>query len=317
MKDEPEVSVIVPTYRHADYVLATLDSVDRQTFTNLEIIVINDGSPDATAERLRPLAAAGRIAYHEQTNAGQAAARNRGLSLARGEFIAFLDDDDLWPPDKLAWQVDALQAHPDWVMVSGLCGHLAADGSHVEPADASGEIQLQPIEAMFAGSTITSPGQVLIRRAALEAVGGFDVNLWGTDDTDLWMRLAATGTAAQVRRTALYYRVHASNASHAAARMFWNSMRMVRKNLRLVPAALRAKARRDALRLAYVYCGRRLVAQALASGGASARWDALCVLAYLAPAMFRDRELASLVGSDILPAGVQRLWRATRPLPSR
>ena len=94
------VSVIIPTYNHVDYVAETLETVFAQTFGDYEVIVVNDGSPDGTAEVLRPSREAGRIRYIEQANAGQAAARNRGLAEARGEFIAFLDDDDLWPPDK-------------------------------------------------------------------------------------------------------------------------------------------------------------------------------------------------------------------------
>src|SRR5260370_24652309 len=104
------VSVVIPAYRHRDFVLATLDSVFSQAFTDYEVIVINDGSSDDTTELLRPLAASGHIRYFEQANAGQATSRNRGIHAARGEFIALLDDDDLWPPDKLEWQVEALRA---------------------------------------------------------------------------------------------------------------------------------------------------------------------------------------------------------------
>src|SRR3954470_24757434 len=99
----PAVSVVIPTYRHRDYVLRTLDSVFAQTYRDFEVIVVNDGSPDDTNRRIRPLVSAGRIRYIEQANAGQAAARNTGIAHARGRYIALLDDDDLWPADKLAW----------------------------------------------------------------------------------------------------------------------------------------------------------------------------------------------------------------------
>ena len=115
----PCVSVIIPTYKHQDFVLATLDSVFAQTFTDYEVIVINDGSPDDTAEVLLPLAEAGRIRYIEQKNTGQSIARNRGIAEAQGEFIALLDDDDLWPPDKLEWQVEALRRQPDVALIAG------------------------------------------------------------------------------------------------------------------------------------------------------------------------------------------------------
>src|ERR1700719_2929443 len=104
----PAVSVIIPTYNHRDFVLDAIESVFAQTFTDYEVIVVNDGSPDDTASVLAPLASAGRIRYLEQANAGQGAARNRGIAQARGEFIALLDDDDRWPADKLEWQVGEL-----------------------------------------------------------------------------------------------------------------------------------------------------------------------------------------------------------------
>jgi glycosyltransferase involved in cell wall biosynthesis len=115
----PTVSVVIPTYRHDAFVVQTLDSVFAQTFSDIEVIVVNDGSPDDTAALLRPIAQQGRIRYLEQANVGQAFARNRGMAEARGEFIGLLDDDDLWPPDKLAWQVEVLRAHPKAAVVYG------------------------------------------------------------------------------------------------------------------------------------------------------------------------------------------------------
>src|SRR5690606_4258640 len=88
-----------------------------QTFTDHEIIVINDGSPDDTAAVLAPYR--DRIRYVEQANAGQAAARNRGIGMARGRYVALLDDDDAWPADKLKWQVAALDAEPEAVLAYG------------------------------------------------------------------------------------------------------------------------------------------------------------------------------------------------------
>ena len=129
------VSVIVPTYKHRDFVLATLDSVFAQTFTDYEVIVVNDGSPDDTADVLRPLAEAGRIRYVEQENQGQAAARNRGIAQARGEFVALLDDDDLWPPDKLEWQVGCLRADPTAVAAYGYRETFGTEAGNIHPQE--------------------------------------------------------------------------------------------------------------------------------------------------------------------------------------
>src|SRR5438128_5360345 len=115
----PRVSVVIPTYRRQDMIINTLESVFLQTFQDFEVIVVNDGSPDETAQLLAPLAASGRIRYLEKCNQGQAAARNRGLAEATGEFISFLDDDDLWPADKLEWQVSYLERNPSIAAVGG------------------------------------------------------------------------------------------------------------------------------------------------------------------------------------------------------
>ena len=150
----PAVSVIIPTYNRRAYLFETLASVWAQEFTDYEVIVVDDSSPDDTAEALRPLVEAGRVRYLRQPNAGQAAARNHGMAEASGEFLAFIDDDDLWPPNKLGWQVELLRAHPDWVMVAGLAGYLEADGMTREPENANGTLEMKSIEAMFLGSSI-------------------------------------------------------------------------------------------------------------------------------------------------------------------
>lgn len=307
----PLISVVIPTYNHARYVLGTLDSVFAQTRSDYEVIVVNDGSPDDTSARLRPLVEGGRIRYFEQANAGQAAARNFGWSQARGEFVAFLDDDDLWPPDKLAWQVAALRAHPEWIMVSGLSGQAEEDGTCREAVGVDGEIVVQSTEEMFDTCGMDSPGQALIRRDALAAVGGFDPGLWGSDDLDLWIRLSAQGPVAQIRRTALYYRRHAGNASHAAGRMFWNSVRTVRKNLPLVAPRRRAAVWRNALSAIYVYSGKRVV-RAARHGSWRARWAAFRVLAFVFPTLLRDLTLARLVYSDLVPSWLHALRQGSR-----
>ena len=302
------ISVIIPAYNHARYILDTLESVFGQTYLDHEVIVVNDGSPDDTATRLQPLVQAGRVRYVEQANAGQAAARNRGLAEARGEFIAFLDDDDLWPLDKLAWQAAALREHPGWTMVGGMTGEADPDGVCREAAGADGGVQLSSTRDLFDGCGLTSPGQVLIRRSAMDAVGGFDPGLWGTDDMDLYIRLSAHGQVALVGRTALYYRRHPGNASHAAGRMFWNSVRTIRKNLSLLPPEQRTEVWRSALGGIYVYSGKRVMGAAR-TGGWRARWAAARMLTFLLPTILRDGTLARLVYSDLAPDWLHNLRR--------
>ena len=222
------VSVIIPTYKHRDFVLATLDSVFAQTFTDYEVIVVNDGSPDDTSAVLRPLVESGRIRYIEQANAGQAAARNRGLEEAQGEFIALLDDDDLWPPDKLEWQIEALQSQPGVVLVYGAKTNLNenVDKDHVRHEYPCGAVE----EAFLVQNWITSPGQTLIRKTALDQAGHFDPKIWGVDDWDLYIRLASAGEFCYIPRSSLYYRLHADNASKDIWRMYQNACLLARKH---------------------------------------------------------------------------------------
>lgn len=227
---DPLVTIVIPVYNHEDYVLETLDSVFSQTFKDFEVVVVNDGSPDRTKELLRPLVKAGRIRYIEQSNSGAAAARNRGIAEARGEFVAMLDDDDVWPFDRLNWQVEALQQHSDVVVVYGQA-EFVLDGKScgIHPAGPapSGDV----FDAFLREGWIQSPGQALIRRAALEMVGGLDADIWGTDDWDLWLRLSHQGKFQYDPRVSLRHRLHEKKASRDFLRMYHNGLRVVYKHL--------------------------------------------------------------------------------------
>jgi glycosyltransferase involved in cell wall biosynthesis len=227
------VSVIIPTYKHAKYVLETIGSVFAQSFRDYEIIVINDGSPDDTAAVLRPLAESGRIRYIEQENAGQAAARNRGLAEATGEYVAFLDDDDLWPADKLEWQVTALEGRPKAIMAYGfteLFGEGAGD-PFPGPDAPDGSVY----ERFLAQNWLWSPGQTLMRAAAVREISGFDTKIWGADDWDLYIRLSQRGLFRYEHRCALRYRFHDANASRKVGRMYANITKVRRKHLGYFP----------------------------------------------------------------------------------
>jgi glycosyltransferase involved in cell wall biosynthesis len=253
----PRVSVVIPTYRHQDTVIDTLKSVFLQTFNDFEVIVVNDGSPDETAKLLAPLAASGRIRYLEQSNQGQAAARNQGLAEATGEFIAFLDDDDLWPADKLEWQVTYLEKNPSIAAVGGGCELIndsAAAGEDVFFYEG-----LVTAETVSRGSPFWSPGQTLIRTQVLREIGGFNTSLWGADDMDLWFRMALRAKIVGLRQTALRYRIHEQNASRDAIRMHLNLCRMIHSHLRLVSPGIRDAISKNYYVWLHNYLGTRIV----------------------------------------------------------
>lgn len=252
----PVVSVIIPTYNHRDFVLATLDSVFAQTFTDYEVIVVNDGSPDDTADVLKPLAEAGRIRYFEQENTGQSVARNRGIAEAKGEFIALLDDDDYWPPDKLTWQVTALANRPDAGMVGGPTNMVDVSGRHLARTDFLPEITFKSclMECPF-----VSPGQTLIRAALLRQIGGLNPDIWGADDWDLWLRIAKTSRIATEDRDALFYRKHAGNASNSLCRMVDNCLHVADTHLADIDPSERKEVTRAAYLWLYSTQGRPIV----------------------------------------------------------
>ena len=305
----PRVSVIIPTYNHQDYVLQTLDSVFAQTFRDYEIIVVNDGSPDDSAQRLEPLAQAGKISYIEQPNAGQAAARNRGLAQARGEFIAFLDDDDLWPTDKLQWQVEALDNNPDAV---GVGGSLQQTDEKAKPIG-SAVLHERPMtfENLFSGCHFYSPGQCLIRSCRLDEIGGLNEAIWGADDLDLWFRLSRRGEIIVLPRLSLYYRVHPTNASKDISAMLYNVLRVLKLHLAQAPIAKRSRLSKQAYRYLYDYLGYKAIfnlkSQKLMAFSSVLR-EMKRLSLFFAPAL-RDPALFRQIISDMTPKSMAPLRR--------
>jgi glycosyltransferase involved in cell wall biosynthesis len=257
--DSPRVSVVIPTYRHQAFILDTLQSVFDQRGVDAQIIVVNDGSPDDTRALLAPLAESKRIQYIEQPNAGVAKARNVGIGHARAEYVALLDDDDLWPPDKLEWQVAYLDANPDVGAVGGTLQTIDEHATLGKTASFHPEITF---ESLFQGNPFYSPGQTLIRADVLREVGGLNPAIWGADDWDLWFRIARRAKIVMLDQLALYYRLHAQNASRQTARLIAACCSTVGEHLRALPADLRGALRYDAHYVVYETFGSRLAREA-------------------------------------------------------
>ena len=256
----PAVSVIIPTYRHQDLICHTLESVFLQTFRDFEVIVVNDGSPDQTEAIVAPLAANGKIRYFAQQNAGQAAARNRGSVEARGKFLAFLDDDDLWPPNKLEWQVKYLEANPGVGVVAGWCEDFRdrIPGLGAEPTFASGPKGSVDIMLLARGNPLTSPGQTLIRADLFRELGGFDPDLSGAEDYDFWFRAVRRNRIEIVPRVALFYRSHPGNFSRDADQMFASCLLVAKRHLSKATPAMQPELFEAFYRQIYNYAGHRL-----------------------------------------------------------
>ena len=211
----PAVSVVMPAYNVAPYIAETLDSVFSQTFTDYEVIVVNDGSPDsAELERtLEPYR--GRIRYIEQENGGASAARNTALRAARGEFVAFLDADDVWEPDYLSRQMEFLRAGDyDLVYSNALIfGESPLAGkTYMETSPSDGEVTFKSL-MRFECSVITSG--VLARKLPILEAGLFNEQILSIgEDFELWLRLVRRGArVAYQRQVLLRYRCHPGSLS--------------------------------------------------------------------------------------------------------
>ena len=191
--DIPVVSVIVPAYRVTDFIGEALDSVLAQTFTDYEIIVINDGSPDSEAlERaLEPYMS--RIIYIKQENRGVSAARNTGIAAARGSLLAFLDGDDTWLPNYLEVQVARIQADPTIdvlypnVLLFG--GSSEAGEEFMTACPSNGEVTFERLLLQECNVSNCS----IARREMIISAGLFDESLPSVEDFDLWLRVIKEG----------------------------------------------------------------------------------------------------------------------------
>ncbi|MBU4233654.1 MAG: glycosyltransferase family 2 protein [Proteobacteria bacterium] len=181
----PLVSVIIPTYNRADLVRQALASVKAQTYRDFEIVVVDDGGTDGTYEVLsadRDL----RVLRHPRRR-GVAAARNLGVAAARGEWLAFLDSDDLWLPDKLARQILLLEAQPE-LLICQTDETWVRRGVRVNKPAAHGKVAGR-IFLPSLGRCMISPSAVMLHRRLLQDHGAFDATLPAAEDYDLWLRL--------------------------------------------------------------------------------------------------------------------------------
>lgn len=215
----PLVSIIVPAYNASEYIAATLDSALAQSYPAVEIIVIDDGSTDATPALLQSYG--NRILVSRQPNAGQAAARNHGARLARGELLLFLDSDDLLDADFLTQQSALLTrfdgadaVYCDHRTIDD-AGHVTAETGALGYPRPSGDI----LRALLHGPCIVTPGLVLLRRTAFEASSGFDESpaMRGYEDYAFWLALAVRSQFIYNACTLMSYRRHPAQATRQAA----------------------------------------------------------------------------------------------------
>ena len=203
----PLVSVVIPTYNRSAMIGECLESVLGQTYPSFEVIVVDDGSTDGTEDVVRRYPS---VRYVWQRNQERSAARNRGIALAQGRYVAFLDSDDLWLPDKLSDQVAYMEQHPEAGMVHSACRVMAVTGRAEQYAQRASHPPRDVFWDMLEGNPVVS-ATPLIRRKVLAQVGGFSDEVIPMEDFDLWLRIAYRHRVAYSSEPVAVYRVHQAN----------------------------------------------------------------------------------------------------------
>lgn len=238
------VSVVIPAYNAARFVGEAIDSVLQQSFPNFEVIVVDDGSTDDTPSVLASYG--NRVRVLRQENQGLSAARNAGIALARGKYVAFLDADDVWLGRKLELQVEALADNPQAALIhTGAVKWDVGSGAESPFANDANLYQGLCFNALIDHCSICV-SSVMVRRNALKEKGAFnpDIRRPTTQDYDLWLRLAIESEFAYVDAPLVKYRVHESNASSGKEIMWEDSIFVLESLLhRLSPLAIDTRVR--------------------------------------------------------------------------
>jgi glycosyltransferase involved in cell wall biosynthesis len=209
----PTVSVVIPTRNRAQYIGEAIESVLAQTYSDYEIIVVDDGSTDRTAEFLTPYIKNNGVRYERQDALGVSAARNHGVKLARGRFIAFLDSDDIFLSSKLGKQMALFTRDPELGFVHCNFSKFDDRGSNLGVRDTSrhqGWIYPQTLQEW---SVLMAMPCMLVRKDVFENVGGFDEQMSWAEDMDLWRRIARNYRIGTVPEALVKVRVHSASTT--------------------------------------------------------------------------------------------------------
>ncbi|MBD1921809.1 glycosyltransferase [Microcoleus sp. FACHB-831] len=232
----PLISVIVPVFNGEITIRDTIESVLNQSFSDFELITIDDGSQDSSLDIISQIPDS-RIKVFSYSNAGLAASRNRGLAQASGEYISFIDADDLWTQDKLEAQLNALIDNPQagvaysWTDYIDDSSQFLRRGSHIS---ANGDV----LEKLLLVNFLENGSNPLIRREAFNSVGNFDESLPAAQDWDMWLRLAARYHFIAVRSPQILYRVSASSMSANVFRLEAATLQVFEKAYSSAPETL-------------------------------------------------------------------------------
>ncbi len=247
----PKISVIIPAYNAEKTIKKTIESVLNQTLSDFELIVINPNSSDSTSKIISQIQDS-RLQVFNYPQGNVAINRNLGFSHANGEFISFLDADDLWAPDKLEAQYTALVENPQAAVVYSWTNCVDETGNFIRRCGRSiltGDVFSHLLLTNF----IVSGSNVMIRKQALIEVGGFDESLTNAEDMDMWLRLAAKYEFIPVKKVQVFYRISRHSKSFNILRMEKSLIKVYNKAFQDTKASTYQYLKKDSISNIYKY----------------------------------------------------------------
>ena len=239
------ISAVIPAYNSADFIADAINSILKQTYPVAEIIVVDDGSSDNTEHIVRNLP--GNIHYYKQTNQGPSVARNQGIKMAGGDWIAFLDADDQWTPDKIEKQMATLNRYPELQLIAGDMSEIDGQDKLLTPSvlakhqllQGFRQLHGQPVPnalAALIGKNFIPTGTVLVRRHVVLAAGLFNESIRFGEDLELWAKIAARHPIACLPEILMLRRLHGNNATQLTGCMLADLVKVMQSLRNAIPA---------------------------------------------------------------------------------
>lgn len=244
MNEKALVSVVVASYNMGSYLPLAVSSALAQTYDRIEVLIIDDGSTDNTAAIAQGLLTDPRVRYIHQQNGGQASSKNRGIRESKGEFIAFLDADDLWEPTKLEEQLPLFEKSAKVGVVCARYVEIDAEGKELRVDSSTffrGKVSGRLLKYNYIGFSTS-----VVRRECFETLGCFKENLGMGIDYDLWLRFSTRYEFDFVDRTLVRYRVWSGQMSKNLKRRYLNGIAIMQQFLQEYPGVVSEHLRREA-----------------------------------------------------------------------
>lgn len=253
MESKPLVSVVIAAYNMGAYVPFAIGSALDQTYDNIEVIVIDDGSTDGTRDAISVYESDPRVRYLYQENRGQAAAKNRGVRESRGDYVAFLDADDVWVPEKLELQIPLFLKSDTVGVVHSRLAYIDETGKQLGVAN--NELFRGRVSSSLLIRNFIGFGTAVVKRECFDRLGVFNENLRMGVDYDMWLRFSSAYEFDYIDRPLLFYRLWAGQMSHNCNGRYLTGIEIMKNFLRQFPGIVEKRVEREAWAHTYVAFG--------------------------------------------------------------